>query len=65
VLEALARAKWKALGPGVEGAVRREALELLDSAERLARAEQAGQLLRNVGATRKKIELEGDDDVQA
>ena len=57
-LELLAWAVWRARHPELAGAAKRESLDSLDQAEPLARAEEDEQLLRNIAATRNKIDLE-------
>jgi len=56
-LDALAWAVWLDRRENAEGAAQKEALALLDAAEFVAQAEQDEQLLRNIKATRQKIEL--------
>ncbi|MGH2543871.1 MAG: CHAT domain-containing protein, partial [Ardenticatenaceae bacterium] len=56
-LDALAWAVWRGQRKGTEQSARREALELLAEAEFLASADRDDQLLRNIRATRQKIEL--------
>lgn len=56
-LELLAMATWGIRRKLCPQAARREAMKLLAQAEFVARAEQDQQLLRNIEATRKKIEI--------
>ena len=56
-LEALAWVMWESRDRGNEQVSKRKAKELLDQAEFLAKAEQNDQILRNINATRQKIEL--------
>ena len=56
-LDMLAEVIWRGRQPGYEQTAKREALHLLDQAERLAQSEEDEQLLRNIQATRQKINL--------
>lgn len=56
-LDLLAWAIWNNRKKGQEYSARRTAMDLLAQAEFLAKAEQDEQLIRNVYATRKKVEL--------
>ncbi len=56
-LDALAWAVWLERQEGAEQAAKHEAQALLDSAAFVAQAEQDEQMIRNIKATRQKIEL--------
>ena len=56
-LNALASAVWAGRRNGTDKSARREALQLLAEAEDLARADQNEQLLRNINATKQKMDL--------
>lgn len=56
-LEALAWVVWESRDRGNEQVSKRKAKELLAQAEFLAKAEQNDPILRNINATRQKIEL--------
>ena len=57
LLNALAAVVWGGRRKGTDKSSRREAMELLAEAEDLAKADQNEQLLRNINATRQKIDL--------
>lgn len=57
ILDSLAWAMWKSRPQGEEDEVRRKALDLLDQAEFVAKADQNEQLVRNINATRQKINI--------
>jgi CHAT domain-containing protein/tetratricopeptide (TPR) repeat protein len=56
-LDKLAWAVWMSRQRGSEESAKQEALRLLDQAEFLAQGEQSQQLMRNIKATKQKIEL--------
>jgi len=56
-LNTLAAVVWGGRRDGTDKSARREAMEFLTEAEDLARADQNEQLLRNISATRQKIDL--------
>lgn len=56
-LNTLAAVVWGGRRAGTDKSARREAMEHLTEAEDLAKAEQNEQLLRNISATRQKIDL--------
>jgi hypothetical protein len=56
-MDMLAEVIWLGRQPGYEQAAKRDALHILDQAERLAQSEEDEQLRRNLQATRQKINL--------